>query len=69
MAFVVLYVVLALGGLGVLACLGLRLWRDVRELSHTVAGAADRLRQAAAGLEEATRTSNAPRPGLGSENR
>lgn len=55
MGWVLCYVLLAVAGLVVLAVLGWRLWRDVRELSRTAAVSLERLRGALAELASATR--------------
>lgn len=52
MAWIVVDVALALLGLAVLCLLALRLWRQVRALGREVGAAGERVRTAAAALEE-----------------
>jgi hypothetical protein len=58
LVWIVVGIVLALGGFAVLALLGLRLWRQVREFGRIVSAAGERL--AAASDELARITPRAP---------
>lgn len=54
LVWILVGVVLAIAGFGVLVMLGLRLWRQVREFGRVVSDAGDRLAAASAELARIT---------------
>ncbi len=63
MPWVIVYVVLAVGGLAVLGVVGLRLWGDVRELLRAVSAASEKLSAATNELDAASQTRAGLEPG------
>ena len=63
MPWVILYVALGVTGIAVLALFGYRVWREARALAQAVAAASQRLTDAAAELETASRRPARPAGG------